>query len=609
DKIKEINKNKDEIQKIQSDIDEINQKLVPLKEQFKLLDGQIQEKDDSLRKAHSDIQKSLEEKNIVGIAHSTLKDEITLKSFKDTFKEISDYYDDLKSHQKTYNRLIAPSPDELQKIEKLYQNIHDTQTRLQSIGLSIEATAHPSMSGEISLDDEKTSFSLKNNENISWTASQSFKVKIDQIGEFKVRSGSQDVQEMKDRLREMQDQYQELVAPYGTDKLNQLQELVSQKGSLEKEIERTKSLLEKKSDKSKEDLQKEIIASENKIKMNWDKIPDDSPYKNFENQEKNLIREELSQKLNQLQEKIDALTKNRNQLDEQITEDRKDAQKLLKIITNFNQKVHGKVERSDAIDKGLSRLEKDGLSQEEREDKLNKLSYKLEQKSRAWKVYQAEIEEKENQPLGEFEGLKNKVERLKDDIRTQELNEAGWKSKLQMIISQSMDTNAIEEKLEQLQNKEKELQTEADALKLLFELTTFYRENTIGELSEPIRKRVSSDLEKLLGPKYSLKFNKKMKPDTILANGEEAPIDLLSFGTQEQVWCLFRLALGNILSSDEKQLVVLDDPLVNTDPVRMHHALQILEDNAKDMQIIVVTCDVDKYNSLKDANFISMDAI
>ena len=98
-----------------------------------------------------------------------------------------------------------------------------------------------------------------------------------------------------------------------------------------------------------------------------------------------------------------------------------------------------------------------------------------------------------------------------------------------------------------------------------------------------------------------------MKPESIHVNGEEASINRLSFGTQEQVWCLFRLALGNILSSDERQLVVFDNHWSILDPVRMHHALKILEENAKNMQIIIVTCDVDKYNSLSDANFISMD--
>ena len=218
-------------------------------------------------------------------------------------------------------------------------------------------------------------------------------------------------------------------------------------------------------------------------------------------------------------------------------------------------------------------------------------------------------EEKEKQPLKIFEGLKNKVERLDEEIRKQEINKAGMERELNMLMAQSTDSSVIEEKLAQLKRKEIELETEADAFKLLFNLTSFYRENTITELSQPIEKQVTQDLEKLIGPKYTLKFNKVMKPESIKFGGQDAPLDNLSFGTQEQIWCLFRLALGEILSSEERQLVVLDDPLVNTDPVRMHHALEILEEKANDMQIIVVTCDMDKYNSLVDANFIPLEQI
>ncbi|NLJ04844.1 MAG: hypothetical protein GX435_03930, partial [Exilispira sp.] len=87
----------------------------------------------------------------------------------------------------------------------------------------------------------------------------------------------------------------------------------------------------------------------------------------------------------------------------------------------------------------------------------------------------------------------------------------------------------------------------------------------------------------------------------------EVPIDNLSFGTEEQIWFLFRLALGRLLSHEEKQLVVLDDPLANTDVSRLHRALQILEDAANQLQIIVVTCDIDKYNWLSNANYITME--
>jgi len=607
ERIEQINKNKDEIKNIKTIIGDINHKIDPLQKQLELLETQIQDKLLSLKEADDNIQRSINDKNIAGIAHSTLKDEISLESLKERFQEIDQLYDDLYLHQEKYNALIAPSSKELERLENLHQDIHDAQTRLQTIGLSVDATAENPMSGEISLDNDKNPFSLKNNECISWTASQSIKIKIDQVGEFIVRSGSQDVKEMREKLQKMEKEYKELAATYGTDELSKLKKLKIDKDSLKEEVERIEFLLGKKSTKSKEDLQKEIITSQNKIKSNWDKIPDDSPYKNCERKDKKPLIEELSGKLNHLQEEIDALTQHRNQLNDEIEDYRKRAQELSDTINDYNKDVHGKKERIDQIQKELFRLENDGLTKEEREAKLNQLSVNLDQKTRAWKVYQDEIEEKEEKPLGAFEGIKKTVERLEKDIRSQELNKARADSELQMLINQSTDTTILEEELEQLKTKEKNLEIEAEALKLLFDLTSFYREKTIGELSKPIRKRVTDDLEKLLGTKYSLIFNKEMKPDTVIAHGEEAPIDFLSFGTQEQVWCIFRLALGNILSRDERQLVVLDDPLVNTDPVRMHHALQILEENAKNMQIIVVTCDVDKYNSLTDANFISMD--
>jgi uncharacterized protein YhaN len=73
------------------------------------------------------------------------------------------------------------------------------------------------------------------------------------------------------------------------------------------------------------------------------------------------------------------------------------------------------------------------------------------------------------------------------------------------------------------------------------------------------------------------------------------------------MWYLFRLALGKLLSNEERQLVVLDDPLANTDPGRMYRALQILKERANELQIIVITCDVDKYNWLSNANFVSFE--
>jgi len=606
-KIKEINQSEEEITKLNTENEQIKQQIGPLDDELSELNKKIENKLSELETANKTIDQTNAEKSIVGIAHTNVMDEQTLESMKERFNEISELHDALESAQNEYNKIIAPTATQMEKIEKLNQDIHDTQTRLQAMGLSVNTKPLVSMSGEISLDNDVAPFSLTENEDVSWTANQSFKIRIDDVAEFEVKSGSEDVKVMKEELEEMQSEYQELVAPFGTEELEDLKGLLTAKESKEKEFNRIKGELKKKSNKPLDKLQKEIMEFENKIKLKWTKIPDDSPYKDDEGKDKSFLRDELSNKIVQFEDEINQQTRNRNNIDTEIKADRKIAKKLDKNINELKTDSHGKKQRIEVIKQRVEQLEDDGLSREERENKLKKLSFELEQKNRACQVYQEEIEEKEKRPLGLFDGLNSKVQRIDDEIKNQEIQQAGIESELQLLIGQSTDTNVIEEKLEQLQTKEKELQTEADALKLLFQLTTFYRENTIGELSEPIRKRVTDDLEKLLGPKYSLHFGKEMKPDTIQANGEEAPIDLLSFGTQEQVWCLFRLALGSILSRDEKQLVVLDDPLVNTDPVRMHHALEILQDNAKDMQIIVVTCDVDKYDSLSDANFISMN--
>lgn len=606
-KIKEINQSEEEITKLNAKIEQITQQIGPLDVEVSELNEKIENKLSDREDANKTIDQTNAEKSNVGIAHTNVMDEQTLESMKERFNEISELHDDLKSAQNEYNKIIAPTATQMKKIEKVNQNIHDTKTRLHAMGLTVNTKPIVSMSGEIALDNDTAPFSLKEHENVSWTANQSFKIKIDDVAEFEVKSGSEDVKVMKEELEDMQSNYQELVAPFGTEKLEDLKGLLIRKESKEKDFKRIKAVLKKKSDKPLDKLQKEIIEFINKIKLKWSQIPDDSPYKDCEDKDKSILRDELSSKIFELEDKIQTLTKNRNSLDDLIKVDRKNANEIESRLNDLKTDLHGKTQIIEEIKRRIERLEDDGLSREERENELNGLSVDLDQKKRACQVYQDEIEEKEKRPLGLFDGLNSKVQRIDDDIKKQEIKQAGIESELQLLISQSTDTNVIEEKLEQFRTKEKELQTEADALKLLFDLTSFFRENTIGQLSEPIRKRVTDDLEKLLGPKYSLHFGKQMKPDTIQANGEEAPIDLLSFGTQEQVWCLFRLALGSILSRDEKQLVVLDDPLVNTDPVRMHHALEILQDNAKDMQIIVVTCDFEKYNSLSGANFISMD--
>ncbi|BAS26306.1 hypothetical protein LIP_0449 [Limnochorda pilosa] len=60
---------------------------------------------------------------------------------------------------------------------------------------------------------------------------------------------------------------------------------------------------------------------------------------------------------------------------------------------------------------------------------------------------------------------------------------------------------------------------------------------------------------------------------------------------QEKLFVLTRLALARYLASAEGRLLfVLDDPLVNSDPVRHHRLVELLEEATEDLQVVVRTC-------------------
>ncbi len=111
-------------------------------------------------------------------------------------------------------------------------------------------------------------------------------------------------------------------------------------------------------------------------------------------------------------------------------------------------------------------------------------------------------------------------------------------------------------------------------------------------LTQPIRELVGPWLRALTGGRYENIDLDNELPPTALARTDGAPLSLslLSYGTHEQVIVLVRLAMGVLAGREEKQIVVLDDRLVNADSVRAGRFLGILEDAGEKCQILMTTC-------------------
>jgi uncharacterized protein YhaN len=59
-----------------------------------------------------------------------------------------------------------------------------------------------------------------------------------------------------------------------------------------------------------------------------------------------------------------------------------------------------------------------------------------------------------------------------------------------------------------------------------------------------------------------------------------------------------RLSVAQELATDEPQVLILDDVLVNTDPVRQDRILDVLGAQASRLQILILTCHPDRYRGV-----------
>lgn len=71
--------------------------------------------------------------------------------------------------------------------------------------------------------------------------------------------------------------------------------------------------------------------------------------------------------------------------------------------------------------------------------------------------------------------------------------------------------------------------------------------------------------------------------------------DNLSQGAKEQLLLCLRLAVAQELATDEPQVLILDDVLVNTDAVRQERVLDLLGTCLDRIQILILTCHPDRY--------------
>lgn len=162
-----------------------------------------------------------------------------------------------------------------------------------------------------------------------------------------------------------------------------------------------------------------------------------------------------------------------------------------------------------------------------------------------------------------------------------------------------------------LAEAEKELtrvEARAEASRLLVGVLESKRQALEAKLAGPVLERVRPLLRRVF-PECDPSFSDDWRLVGLSSAQGQEGYRALSGGAQEQLGMLVRLGLAEVLAGKGRLPVLLDDALVNTDPMRLRAMQAVLYQAARRLQIILFSCQTEGYDELGPERVYRLDPI
>lgn len=202
----------------------------------------------------------------------------------------------------------------------------------------------------------------------------------------------------------------------------------------------------------------------------------------------------------------------------------------------------------------------------------------------------------------EYTALERRVQNL--EKRQGELEKQ--KSRCEIIIEQARfnmeDQIRLEEELEALQEALKHENKKVRIYGLASEFLSRARAEVLSSVEEALEKEIQKYLAIFTDDKYKqVKVDKETLEFWVYSDekGGWAKPEELSGGAIDEFYLAFRLALVKLIFGDKRPPLMLDDPFVNFDSVRLDKTLDFFKTLASDYQIIIFTLG-DSYDKVAD---------
>ena len=605
EKVKTIKNAKDDLENAKKTLNQLEKHDIPLQEQAV---QNYQKEVDEAKAALDNIRKQLQAidtaQETAEQAHRFVENSKTLANLNGRLDKITTAQITHAERKKERIKLVAPNAQMLWDIGKAIKDIDEAQVRLDASLITLEITPQKDCSLEVISGEEKGTHTLKQGNPAQIKGSP--EVIADMIGIARLKAwgpaGSIDVH--RDDKAAAERRLAELTRPFGTTDLTKLENLSRKAEEVDKKIAEAETRLETMlSGESIDDIKQERSqVSEAVAKIlgrypDWKNTPPDARALKIAAQEK---KKAFLKQLETAEPRWEA------------------AQAALAASTTQKAKLSTRLEETKKLHESaqskLAWLTMDGKSDETRAEELKKASL-------TWDAAKAKLEEVEKKisayaedPVALIETLEKQLE-FADKTATSTLEEEkSEEGKLDLLASQGTYSalSLVEEQIANLKSQIAGEELYINAIHLIHETLEQCRDEALAGIAGPVEAAATVILQRIAGEKLgSLHFGESFEPAHVLPeiSGTSVSLENVSGGEREQIYLATRLALAEVLTRKERQLVVLDDVLTATDADRLSRIMTILEEASLNLQILILTCHPERYHNLKDANFIDLEAV
>lgn len=582
DRLEELDEN---IEELESDLEEARNEEGEYRHRAEVAKRAVQEarerRRDELEPRRNDLRRQIE-----GLR--ALRD---LRRLEDEVEALETALDELSARRESLRDLPAPSEEEMEDYREARQQLSVLHGKAEASAIHVAFDLEPEI-----LVDADPAPEQSDEQDDEFLVTRPTKFSLGDLGTVSVRGGGEDLRELREQIDALEEELDEVESRYDASDQDELNEKFERRQALEDQIDdledRIADLVDDVSEP--EDRLRELEEELDEKRSKAEKLSEDQRQLSGAALEGKMAT--LQDELEGLDEEIDSLQEN----EEKAEAERDELQEKVEEASGKASSLQGTL--SAKRDQKAEVLEEYGTRKQLEEVHRERNETLEEREQRLQKIegeYQAEVGDAEK----ELERVESEITNLEEQIRELDQDISEVRGALQTIAEEDVYAEAgnLEAELESKRRRLDTLRTRAEGTKLLKQLLDDLQKERTEHLVGPVSERVDRWIEVLTDGRYvGVRFDDALRPEAVRTARYEEFLDLeqLSFGTREQVIVLFRLAVGDVLGEDERRLVILDDGLVNSDPVRTRRLCEILEDASDRCQILLATCDDSRYGSL-----------